>query len=59
MKYDVLRGLINDWLKIEEEYYSKPNDNDFDRGYSYGSIQAFKQVLLDINELEAVVNYTD
>lgn len=52
-KYDILVELIEQWLATEKEKLEQiKNKNSVMAGMSMGAIEAYSQVLSDIEELE-------
>ena len=59
-KYTILKEQINEWIAREEENLDECSDhNCYMAGVIIGAIEAYRQVLLDIKELERVVVITD
>lgn len=62
MKYDILKGLINEWIEREKENFEDAKKsagvNCAGANMAIGAIDAYKQVLSDIKELEMVAVIT-
>ena len=59
MKYKILKELINEWIEREQENLKESLElaghNSPGACMAMGALDAYKQVLSDINELEAEV----
>ena len=62
-KYKILKELINDWIDREKENFDEARKsagvNCAGAAMALGAIDAYKQVLSDIDELEQEASITD
>lgn len=58
-KYDVLKEMISEWIELETENYKEAKNlagiNSCGACMAAGAVDAYKQVMSDIAELEAEV----